>query len=63
MYPLLFCVCPPFLAPSLGLCIFFLAVYSFLVVLSKELGEGSGRLKKAVVVECSAKSSAETVIV
>jgi hypothetical protein len=29
-------VCPPFLAPSLRLCI------SFLVVLSKELGEGSG---------------------
>jgi hypothetical protein len=31
-------------------------------VLSKELGEGSGRLEKAVVVECSAKSSAEAVV-
>jgi hypothetical protein len=40
----------------------FLAVYSFLVVYSKELGEDSGRLKEAVVVECLAKSLEEAVI-
>jgi hypothetical protein len=55
-------VCPSFLAPFLRLCISFLAVYSFFVVLNKELGKGSGRLKKAVVVKCLAKSSADAVI-
>jgi hypothetical protein len=45
---LLFCVCPSFLAP-------------LFVVLSKELGKGSGCLE-AVVVECSAKGSAEAVV-
>jgi hypothetical protein len=32
-------------------------------VLSKELGEGSGRLKKAMVVKCSAKSSKKAMVV